>query len=120
MEEEKKEYLYIPLGLKNRVEIFEGFGKEELVQAFLFNIIAGVVDIILYLVFRNIASAFLFMMISIATSVMALTKDKSNTSILDQVRYMVQFKKGQKYYPYRALDEWGMLNLGEKQSETGA
>jgi len=36
MENGMKQSLYIPQGLKTRVEIFDGFGKEELFKTILF------------------------------------------------------------------------------------
>lgn len=102
----EKELLYIPIGLKTRTEIFEGFGKEEMFQAVIFNIIMSVADIFFYLLFRNIAGTIIFIITCIAASIMALTKDKSNVSVLDQIKFLIHFSKEQKYYPYRALNEW--------------
>ena len=41
-------------------------------------------------------------------SVMMTTKDQSNLSVVDQVQNLVRFLRGQKIYPYRYGDEWGL------------
>ncbi|MBA9087942.1 hypothetical protein FHR92_004435 [Fontibacillus solani] len=44
-------------------------------------------------------------------SVMMTTKDRHNLSMLDQLRFMVKFKKSHKHYPYRALPAWDEFPL---------
>lgn len=44
MDDQEKNMLYIPLGLKMKPEIFDGFGKEELFKAVLTTFIAGAID----------------------------------------------------------------------------
>jgi len=44
--------------------------------------------------------------VAIAGSVMMLTKDHTNISVVDQVGFMVRFARSQKYYPYKYQDEW--------------
>lgn len=41
-------------------------------------------------------------------SVMMTTKDQSNLSVVDQVQNLIRFLRGQKIYPYRYGDEWGL------------
>lgn len=106
MQENEKEMLYIPLGLKTRTEIFDGFGKDEMFQAIVFNIGAVLFDLMLYVVFRSVTGSIIFIITAIAASIMALTKDKSNISVLDQIRFLIRFANMQKKYPYKALNEW--------------
>ncbi|WFD10857.1 hypothetical protein [Tepidibacter hydrothermalis] len=106
MEEKKKQTLYIPQGLKTRVEIFDGYGKEELFKTIIVTIIAGIIDVLLYLIFKNTVMSVVFILVAIAGSVMMLTKDTSNTSVVDQVSFMIKFAKFQKKYKYKYLDEW--------------
>ncbi|MFD3156878.1 hypothetical protein ACFIJ5_08470 [Haloimpatiens sp. FM7330] len=40
--------LYIPLGLKTRTELFEGFGKAELIKSDIVTFVAGAIDTIIY------------------------------------------------------------------------
>ena len=106
MEEKKKHSLYIPQGLKTRVEIFDGYGKEELFKTIIVTIIAGVIDALLYLIFKNTVMSVVLILVAIAGSVMMLTKDTTNISVVDQVSFMIKFAKSQKKYKYKYLDEW--------------
>lgn len=105
---QEKETLYIPLGLKTRTEIFDGFGKEELFKSIIVTLIAGVIDSIIYFVNKSTTFCVVFILSSIAGSVMMLTKDKSNISVVDQIKFMIRFHKSQKIYRYKYLDEWGL------------
>lgn len=100
-----KQQLYIPQGLKTRVEIFDGFKKEELFKIIIVVLVAGGVDALLFLLFRNVVTGVVFMLIAIAGSVMMLTKDKDNISMVDQVGFMIRFSKSQKVYKYKYLEE---------------
>jgi len=106
MEERKKNPLYIPQGLKTRVEIFDGFGKEELFKTIVVTIIVGILDILYYLIFKNTVVSIVTILVAIAGSVMMLTKDHTNISVVDQVGFMVRFARSQKYYPYKYQEEW--------------
>lgn len=106
MEERKKNPLYIPQGLKTRVEIFDGFGKEELFKTIIVTIVVGILVIMYYLIFKNTVVSIVTILVAIAGSVMMLTKDRSNISVVDQVGFMIRFARSQKYYPYKYQDEW--------------
>lgn len=108
MNNQEKQTLYIPLGLKTRTEIFDGFGKEELFKSIIVTLIAGAIDTIIYMLTKNTALSVVFILSAIAGSVMILTKDQSNVSVVDQMIFMIRFSKSQKRYRYRYLDEWGM------------
>lgn len=102
----EKDTLYIPLGLKERNEFWDGFGKEELIKALIFIAFTGVIDIFIYFFKRNIIFSMVFILASIGGSLAMLTKDITNLSAVDQIENMIRFSKTQKYYPYRQLDEW--------------
>lgn len=104
----EKDTLYIPSGLKVKPEIFDGFGKEELFKSVGSILIAGAVDIVFYLITKNVAVTIVFVLAAIAGSVMAFTKDKTNLSVADQISNMFRFSRMQKFYPYKYLDEWGI------------
>jgi len=101
-----KETLYIPSGLKPNPEIFDGFGKEELFKSAITTIIVGAIDIVFYLLTKNVAVSIVIILSAIAGSVMAFTKDKTNLSVADQIWNMIRYSKMQKQYPYKYLDEW--------------
>ena len=109
MDDFEKDTLYIPLGLKVKPEIFDGFGKEELLKSINTTLIAGVVDLVFYLLTKNITVSIVIILATIAGSVMAFTKDKTNLSVADQIRNMVRFSRMQKQYPYKYLDEWRVM-----------
>lgn len=106
MDDYEKDTLYIPLGLKVKPEIFDGFGKEELIKSALATISAGITDIIFYTISKNVALSIVIILASIAGSIMAFTKDRTNLSVADQIRNMIRFSRMQKQYPYKYLDEW--------------
>lgn len=98
--------LYIPMGLKEKTEYWNGFGKEEAIKALIFVAFAGTIDLIIYLCTKNIPFCVVFLLSSIGGSIMMLTKDTTNLSVVDQVQNMIRFARSQKRYPYKALDEW--------------
>lgn len=107
--EYEKDTLYIPSGLKVKPEIFDGFGREELYKAIITTIIAVVIDLVFYLITKNVAVSIVLVLSAIAGSFMAYTKDKTNMSVADQICNMVRFSRMQKFYPYKYLDEWGEM-----------
>lgn len=106
MHERVKQPLYIPQGLKTRVEIFDGYAKEELIKTIIITLVAGGIDLIVYLAIGNTVFSVVFILVVIAGSVMMLTKDNTNISVVDQVGFMIKFAKSQKKYKYKYLDEW--------------
>ena len=86
MDEDLK--LYIPLGVKPEAELFTGFGKKQL--------------------FQTLIGSLVLALAGIFGSVMMTTKDQRNLSVVDQVQNLVRFLRGQKIYPYRYGDEWGL------------
>ncbi|MCG8540155.1 MAG: hypothetical protein MJA82_09470 [Clostridia bacterium] len=101
----QNESLYIPLGLKTRTELFEGFGKEELIKSVIVTLVAGGIDTIIYMLTKNVSFAVVFILCSISASVMMFTKDITNISAYDQIKFMIRFAKSQKVYRYRYLKE---------------
>ena len=108
MQQSEKETLYIPLGLKTRTELFDGFGKEELFKSIIVTLVAGIIDFAVFFIAKNTVFCVVFILSSIAGSVLMLTKDKTNISVVDQIKFMVRFAKSQKIYRYKYLDEWGL------------
>lgn len=98
--------LYIPLGLKEKNELWDGFGKEEAIKALIFNIFTGIIDALIYFSTKNLIFCVVFILVSVGGSIMMLTKDTTNLSVVDQIRNMLRFAKFQKYYPYKYRDEW--------------
>ncbi len=107
MEQTRRESLYIPVNIKTRYEFFDGYGIAELFYSALTAAVTGCIALTIYAATNNTVLCVLIVLVSVAASVMALSKDQSNQSILDQLRFMVRFMRGQKKYPYAYANEWG-------------
>ena len=99
--------LYIPSGIKAENELFNGFGKRELIQSAVGSLIGGAVAAVICLCSGNVAFTVVAVLASIFGSVMMCTKDQNNQSVVDQISSMVRFARSQQIYPYRAMSEWG-------------
>jgi len=105
--QEKKTYsLYIPQGLKTRREIFDGYAKEEFYKTMIMTVVGGAVSLLLYLFLENLVVSIITILTAVMGSVMMLTKDISNISVVDQVGFMIKYLKRQKKYKYKYLEEW--------------
>lgn len=100
--------LYIPTGVKATNELFNGFGKWELLQSVIGSLFGGAVAALLWLIAGNVALTVVAVLSGIFGSVMMCTKDQNNQSVVDQIRNMIRFQRSQQIYPYRMMDEWGM------------
>ena len=98
--------LYIPSNIKTQQEFFEGYGQSELYKTIAAAAICGIFCAVLYSFTKSIAMCTVILLSGIAASVMFVTKDRNNLSVLDQVMHMVRFGKSQKKYKYVYLDEW--------------
>lgn len=99
--------LYIPTGVKAQNELFNGFGKRELMQSTVGSLLGAVAAMLLWLASGNVALTVVAALTGIFGSVMMCTKDQNSQSVVDQIGNMVRFGHSQQIYPYRMLDEWG-------------
>lgn len=102
MEPNLKNGLYIPVNIRKRKEIVEGFGKEEMVQTAFVTLIGLIVGIILFFVF----SYQILLIVGVPLvfgigAIILLRKDKTNTSSIDMIKEMIDFSKSQKKYQYK-------------------
>jgi hypothetical protein len=102
-----KTTLYIPSNVKTRYEIFEGFGKKEIMQTLVATAIIVLVAFLIYSINGSVSFLVVFILVGIAASVMCVTKDKNNQSVLDQLKNMIRFAREQEKYDYKYLKEWG-------------
>lgn len=100
--------LYIPTGVKAENELFNGFGRRELLQSAIGSLFGGTVAALLWLIAGNVALTVVAVLSGIFGSVMMCTKDQNNQSVVDQIGNMVRFWRSQQIYPYRMMDEWGI------------
>jgi len=106
MDEDLK--LYIPLGVKPETELFTGFGKKQLFQSVVGSLLVGGIATLIWLFTGSVTTTVILALSGIFGSVMMTTKDQSNLSVVDQVQNMIRYLRGQKIYPYRYGDEWGV------------
>lgn len=100
--------LYIPTGVKAENELFNGFGRRELLQSMIGSMFGGAIAALLWLIAGNVALTVVAVLTGIIGSVMMCTKDQNNQSVVDQIRDMIRFRRSQQIYPYRMQEEWGM------------
>ncbi len=98
---EKSKKLYIPSGLKLRSEIFNGFGKEELGKTIIAGIGFGIIDLIIYTLTKNSVFAVVFILTTFSGTILMLTKDHYNISVVDQVGFLLEYAFKQKNYMYK-------------------
>ncbi len=97
-----KNKLIIPQGIRLQEEIYNGFSKVEVIQTIKVMIVVLIVDIILFIVFRNaMLCVGLFMLILFMTIVILIKDIHTNISAYDQIRFLMNYSSGQKSYPYK-------------------
>ena len=104
---EKNYDLYIPSNVKTRSEIFEGYGKNEIMQTL---VAAAVIIGVAFFIFafnKSVSFVVVFILVGIAGSIMCVTKDKYNQSIVDHVKNIIAFSRKQQDYEYKYMNEWG-------------
>lgn len=101
--------LYIPMGVKTRSEIFEGFGKEEVVQTIIATVVIILVAFLIFAFNKSVSFVVVFILVGIAGTVMCVTKDKNNQSVVDHFKNMIRFAREQQKFKYKYLKEWGDL-----------
>ncbi|OZV13527.1 hypothetical protein CIW83_02990 [Tissierella sp. P1] len=106
MDMEENEMLYIPIGLKENNEIWDGFGKKELIKSLITLTILLTINLLIFLIKRSVVFASVFTLVSIGGTGLIFTKDTTNLSVVDQVINMIRFAKSQKKYKYAYLDEF--------------
>lgn len=77
-------------------------------QALIGSLVMGGVAALVWLFTANVTTTVVLALAGIFGSVMMTTKDQSNLSVVDQVQNLARFLRGQKIYPYRYGDEWGL------------
>lgn len=98
--------LYIPMGVKTENELFNGFGKRELMQSLIGSLFFALLAMLLWIFAQNIALTVITILSGMFGSVMMCTKDQNNQSVVDQVGNIIRFYNSQQIYPYRMLKEW--------------
>jgi len=98
--------LYIPQGIKEDAEIFDGFGKKELASTIIVTIIGVISGVILYFISGSLVVCMSTILISAAIAIGIFTK-VDNISMFTRICGIIAYAKSQKYYPFTYLSEWG-------------
>ena len=99
--------LYIPVNIKTRFEFFDGYGISELLPTIAAALASGVVAFIVHAATGGAILSVLMVLVTVAASVMALSKGENNMSVVDQTKCVLRFLREQRKYPYYYTDEWG-------------
>ena len=99
--------LYIPVNIKTRFELFDGYGFTELVPTLIAAAISVIVALAVHGATGGTTMPMLIVLVTVAATVMCLAKGANNLSMVDQIRQLARFSQGRKIYKYRKLDEWG-------------
>lgn len=106
-EELERMELYMPSGLKMKKEYFPGYGKNELIPTIISAFVFLIIDSIVYMIGIHNVTVLLFIpLLGVGTVGMLLVKGELNMSPVDVIKLEIRFIKSQKYYPYRAKNEW--------------
>jgi len=81
---QSKESLYIPQGLKKKMEYFPGYGRAEFVKTIIVTLITAILCVLLFIIMKNAVIAVLTFLIIPSTTVIILIKNDSNISVVDQ------------------------------------
>ena len=104
---EEQHTLFIPSNVKTRSEIFDGYGKEEVIQTIIATIVFLIIALIVFSFTESVSFVVVFVLVGIAGTIMCVTKDKSNLSIVDHFVNMINFSREQQDYEYEYMNEWG-------------
>lgn len=105
-ENQKKETLYIPQGLKQKREYFDGYGNYELCITIIATLCTAILSYLINKISGNLILAIFLLLAIPSTTVLFVIKNNCNISVVDQIKFMIRFAKSQKKYPYVAKDEW--------------
>ena len=101
----KEEMVYIPYGIKNRREFFEGFGVSEFKYTLMSLPLAAALAFFTKAVQGQALISSLLIVLIPAGTVMLVIKDKCNLSVIGYFMVMLRFSWARKYYPYKG-EKW--------------
>jgi Flp pilus assembly protein TadB len=102
--EEKKKPLYISTNILERKDIVEGFGKKEIGYLLVALTISIILFFILYAFTSDILLPFIAVIMILTVAAMVVRKDQYNESMIDKLKFILNFSKSQKKYYYQYID----------------
>lgn len=101
---EEKYQVNIPAQVKTRTELINGVGIKELVNTAVAGVISILIAVFQYAIIPNYFLSVIIFGIITGGTFIAVMKDKNNTSIVDLIKNIYKFMKGQKFYKYSTKD----------------
>lgn len=105
-EKEEKEYLYFPQKIREKKELAKGLDGKALLACLLTILCFGFIILIIYFITKRTMLCLLIFFICVTISYFAWAiLDDSRTSLIDMIKYHIQFLKGQKRFYYHYFPE---------------
>lgn len=111
--EEGRTALKIPENTSDRNDYVQGIGKKELVIILSSFGIAIAMLIFALTTGGNMALWMFAAVFVVAFTVISVRRDRINESLIDKIRFMVQYQKSQKIYFYHKYDVFQLIQLEE-------
>lgn len=101
-----RDELYIPLGIKAERDVIPGFGKKETIQVGVILVLTLIGVATYYTAFQDAFGAVLSLMMIGSTSMILIRKNENNQSVVDLARHVFIYYRSQRNYKYYYLNEW--------------
>lgn len=92
--------LYFPVNVIDRNDFITGFGPKELLITVISFSVSVVVIIISYFLVRNVFLSLFIGIMILAVTIILIRRDRFDESVIDKVRYIVQYYRSQKKFIY--------------------
>lgn len=105
-DEEFKKRVYIPNNLKLRLEIFNGYGKKELLITIISLIITSIFCYMLQKFFNNTNLSLIIGFTIMSIIIMGILKDKYNMCFFTYFKRLISYIFSQKEYSKKNIKRW--------------
>lgn len=92
--------LNIPSQIRLKVELFDGYGVEELIKTLIVLGVSSIIAYIIYLCTRIVLMSTMLVIGSVVIAVVFLTKNRNNFSMADNMMNIIKYELMQKRYKY--------------------
>lgn len=97
-----KKTLYIPVNIRKRKELIDGFGMKEVMQTVILAVVGLVIGLILFFLNNHqILYLTIVPIIFAMGTIVFVKKDKRNMNTVDQIKLAINFMNSQKTYHYK-------------------
>lgn len=105
-EKEKEEYLYFPQKIREKKEIAKGLDSKAFFACLVTAFSLSLIILMIYFITNRAMICLLSFFTAVSASYFAwATLDDSRTSLVDMMKYYIQFLKGQKRFYYHYFPE---------------